>query len=176
MPLESSEPSPEAIAQTDVSSLPSWTIEPWTEGLVPRMREAWQYRRLVVFFGLKALQKMYKRTKLGKVWLLIRPLFPLAVQAVIFGGLLGVGSEGLPYFLFLVTATAVWQLFATSVMWGTRSLELNRSLISKIYLPRLILPLSMMSPAYLTICHLSVCACSHPLVVRPLNRRVVLHS
>lgn len=127
-----------------------WTIEPWSEGLRPRLREVWQYRRLTLFFALKALQKLYKRTYLGWAWLFIRPLFPLTVQTLIFGGMLGVGSEGVPYFLFLVTASTAWQLFASAVLWGTRSLELNRGLLKQLYLPRLILPLSMMSPAFLT--------------------------
>ncbi len=127
-----------------------WRIEPWSGGFRARSRELWQYRRLGIFFGLKALQKLYQRTKLGWAWLFIRPLFPLFVQTLIFGGMLNVGSDGVPYFLFLVTASSVWQLFAQAVMWGTRSLELNRGLMKQIYVPRLILPVSMMTPAFLT--------------------------
>jgi lipopolysaccharide transport system permease protein len=134
----------------EISSAAEWRIEPWSGGIGARSREVWRYRRLAVFFGLKALQKLYQRTKLGWAWLFIRPLFPLLVQTVIFGGMLKVGSDGVPYFLFLVTASTVWQLFASAVLWGTRSLELNRGLMKQIYVPRLILPVSMMSPAFLT--------------------------
>lgn len=144
------EPLSEVVAGSGLESAPEWRIEPWSGGVRARVREVWQYRRLAAFFALKALQKMYQRTKLGWAWLFIRPLFPLFVQTVIFGSMLEVGSDGVPYFLFLVTASAIWQLFASAVMWGTRSLELNRGLMKQIYVPRLIMPLSMMSPAFLT--------------------------
>jgi len=140
----------------DVSA-PAWRIEPWNGGLRPRLREIWAYRRLTMFFALKSLQKQYARTKLGWAWLFIRPLFPLLAKALVFGGVLAVKSEHVPYFVLLVTASAVWELFASAVMWGTRSLELNRGLLKQLYVPRLILPLSMMSPAFFTfVIHLAV--------------------
>ena len=129
---------------------PEWVIIPRRAGWEARVREVWRYRRLTKFFGSRALQKLYRRTKLGRAWLFIRPLFPLAVKTVIFGGLLGVGSEGVPYFLFLVAGTTPWELFASALLWGTRSLELNRGIIKQIYVPRLILPISQMTPAFLT--------------------------
>ena len=138
------------LATTGVVDSPEWVIVPRRTGWEARLREVWRYRRLTKFFGSRALQKLYRRTKLGRAWLFIRPLFPLAVRTLIFGGLLGVGSEGVPYFLFLVAGTTPWELFASALMWGTRSLELNRSLIKQIYVPRLILPISQMTPAYLT--------------------------
>ena len=138
------------LATTGVVDPPEWVIVPRRTGWEARLREVWRYRRLTKFFGSRALQKLYRRTKLGRAWLFIRPLFPLAVRTLIFGGLLGVGSEGVPYFLFLVAGTTPWELFASALMWGTRSLELNRSLIKQIYVPRLILPISQMTPAYLT--------------------------
>ena len=82
--------------------------------------EVWRYRRLLGFIGDRALRKMYRRTVLGWLWLFINPLFPIALRAVIFGGLLGVGSDGIPYFLFLLAGTVVWDVFAASLMWGTR--------------------------------------------------------
>ena len=94
---------------------------------------------------------MYRRTVLGWLWLFINPLFPIALRAVIFGGLLGVGSNGLPYFLFLLAGTVVWDMFATSLMWGTRSLEMNRDLTDQIYHPRAILPFGNMTPALLNL-------------------------
>lgn len=125
-----------------------WVIEPRVNTFGFRLREVWRYRALLRFFALRAITKLYKRTKLGKAWIFIRPLFPLIVKTLIFGGLLGIQSEGVPYFLFLVVGTAIWDLFAGALMWATRSLELNRSLITRIYVPRLILPVAMMSPAF----------------------------
>jgi lipopolysaccharide transport system permease protein len=127
-----------------------WTIEPRREGMRARARDLWRYRRLLRFFATKALEKLYKRTVLGWAWLFIRPLFPLLVKTLIFGGVLAVGSGGIPYFLFLVVGTAVWELFAGVAQWGTRSLELNRGFLSRIYVPRLILPIAMGTPAFLT--------------------------
>jgi len=115
------------------------------------MSEVWRYRRLFGFIGDRALRKMYRRTVLGWLWLFINPLFPIALRALIFGGLLGVGSNGLPYFLFLLTGTVVWDVFAASLMWGTRSLEMHGDLSNQIYHPRAILPLGNMTPALLDV-------------------------
>jgi lipopolysaccharide transport system permease protein len=109
--------------------------------------EVWQYRQLLGFIGDRALRRLYRRTVLGWLWLLINPLFPIALRAVIFGALLGVGSNGLPYFLFLLAGTVIWEVFSASLMWGTRSLEMNRDLTDQIYHPRAILPLGNMAPA-----------------------------
>lgn len=134
-----------------------WVIEPRSEGVRARAREVWRYRRLLRFFASKSLEKLYARTALGWVWLLIRPLFPLLVKTLVFGSVLAVSSGGVPYFLFLVVGTTVWELFSSVAMWGTRSLELNRSFLSRIYIPRLILPIAMGAPALLNFCiHLAV--------------------
>lgn len=138
-----------------------WVLEPTTGTVSSRVREFWRYRRLLRFFGRKALQKIYARTHLGWVWLFIRPLFPLLVNTLVFGGLLAVGSEGVPYFLFLVAGSAIWELFAGTLTWGTRSLELNRGLIRQIYLPRFILPVAMMTPALLSfLIYIGVLVCA----------------
>jgi lipopolysaccharide transport system permease protein len=128
-----------------------WVIDPRRAGLLARARDVWRYRKLLRFFAGKSLQKLYKRTVLGSAWLFIRPLFPLAVNTIVFGGMLGVGSNGVPYFLFLNVGNTAWDLFASASMWGTRSLDLNRGLISRIYVPRLILPFAMMSPSFLNL-------------------------
>ena len=126
-----------------------WVIEPRRPGLVARARDVWRYRRLMRFFAAKALQKLYRRTVLGSAWLFIRPLFPLIINTLIFGGMLGVASNGVPYFLFLQGGQSIWELFSGAAMWGTRSLDMNRGFISRIYVPRLILPFAMMAPAFL---------------------------
>ena len=126
-----------------------WEASARYPGAIATLGEVWQYRRLLGFIGDRALRKMYRRTVLGWLWLFINPLFPIALRAVIFGGLLGVGSNGLPYFLFLLAGTVVWDTFANSLMWGTRSLEMNRDLTDQIYHPRAILPFGNMTPALL---------------------------
>jgi len=128
-----------------------WDVSPRYPGTIATLAEVWQYRRLLGFIGDRALRKMYRRTVLGWLWLVINPLFPIALRAIVFGGLLGVGSNGLPYFLFLLAGTVVWDVFAASLMWGTRALEMNRDLSDQIYHPRAILPFGNMTPALLNL-------------------------
>ncbi len=124
-----------------------WTIEPRRSGFIARMREVWRYRKLLRFFGSRALQKLYRNTVLGMAWIFIRPLFPLLVNNLLFGRLLQVETNGVPYFLFLTVGSTIWELFAQSAMWATRSLQLNAGIISRIYVPRLIIPIAGIAPA-----------------------------
>ena len=128
-----------------------WEVSPRYPGALATLGEVWHYRKLLGFIGDRALRKMYRRTVLGWLWLFINPLFPIALRAIIFGGLLGVSSNGLPYFLFLLAGTVVWDTFANSLMWGTRSLEMNRDLTDQIYHPRALLPFGNMTPALLNL-------------------------
>ena len=73
-----------------------WEASPRPPGAIATTAEVWQYRRLLSFIGDRALRKTYRRTILGWLWLFINPLFPIALRALIFGGLLGVGSNGTP--------------------------------------------------------------------------------
>jgi lipopolysaccharide transport system permease protein len=132
-----------------LSSVGSWVIEPRRDGLMARLRDVWRYRRLMRFFMSRTLQKLYANTILGWAWIFIRPLVPLTVNTLIFAGVLNVGSHGVPYFLFLTVGSTIWEFFASCVLWGTRSLELNRGFMAKVYVPRLIMPVSAMAPAYL---------------------------
>lgn len=124
-----------------------WEITPQKTTVGGTVADVWRHRGLLGFIGTRALQKMYRRTVLGWLWLFINPLFPLALRAIIFGGLIGVGSNGLPYFLFLLGGSLVWDMFSASLMWGTRSLEMNRHLVDQMYLPRALLPFGNMAPA-----------------------------
>lgn len=128
-----------------------WEVTPRYPGPVATLGEVWRYKRLLGFIGDRALRKMYRRTVLGWLWIFINPLFPIALRAVIFGGLLGVGSNGLPYFVFLLAGTVIWDVFAASLMWGTRSLEMHGDLSDQIYHPRAILPFGNMAPALLNV-------------------------
>jgi len=128
-----------------------WEATARYPGAVATMGEVWRYRQLLGFIGDRALRRMYRRTVLGWLWLFINPLFPIALRAVVFGGLLGVGSNGIPYFLFLLAGSVVWDVFAASLVWGTRALEMNRDLTDQIYHPRALLPVGNMTPAALNV-------------------------
>jgi lipopolysaccharide transport system permease protein len=128
-----------------------WEVTPRYPVPLATVGEVWRYRRLLGFVGDRALRKIYRRTVLGWLWVFINPLFPIALRAVIFGALLGVGSDGIPYFLFLLAGTVVWEAFAASLMWGTRSLEMHGDLSDQIYHPRALLPFGNMTPALLNV-------------------------
>lgn len=128
-----------------------WEVTARPPGAIATTAEVWHYRRLLSFIGDRALRKTYRRTVLGWLWLFINPLFPIALRAIVFGALLGVGSNGLPYFLFLLAGTVAWDVFAASLMWGTRSLEMHGDLTTQIYHPRALLPLGNMAPALLNL-------------------------
>jgi lipopolysaccharide transport system permease protein len=125
----------------------AWEINSDVPGSLRSVGDVWRYRRLVRFLAVRTLQKIYRRTILGWLWLIIRPLFPLVLRVIIFGGLLGVTSDGIPYFLFLLAGTVTWDLFALGLMRGTRGLEMHGD-IQDVYVPRLIMPIGAMAPAF----------------------------
>src|SRR5918995_3208688 len=76
-----------------------WVIAADTrEGLAARVRELWQYRRVLAFFSIKAVQSLYAKTRLGMPWIFIRTLFPLLVGSLVFGRFMDVPSGAVPYF------------------------------------------------------------------------------
>jgi lipopolysaccharide transport system permease protein len=126
-----------------------WLIEPRQHGALERVRELWQYRYLWWYFAAETITSQFKRSKLGWLWLLLRVAGPVGLNSVIFGGVLGVSSGGVPYFLFFLCGTTTWVLFERSLLFVTRSLEENRRLVTKVYFPRLILPLAAVAPGLL---------------------------
>lgn len=112
-------------------------IEPRQPGIWERIREFWAYRSLLGFFGRRYVQKMYIRTWLGWLWLPLRPLLSVGARVLVFGGVLAIPSDGLPYLLFFLVGMSAWELFASTTYWATRSIELNRGILKRIYVPRL---------------------------------------
>jgi lipopolysaccharide transport system permease protein len=112
-------------------------ITPRRQGAVERAREFWEYRRLLAFFARRFTEKMYIRTWLGRVWIPLRPVLSVGARVLIFGGLLSVPSEGKPYLIFFLVGVASWELFAQTAYWATRSIELSRGVLARIYVPRL---------------------------------------
>ena len=124
-----------------------WVIEPARVGLIARAEELWRYRRILWFFGSRRIKERYEDKTLGKFWLFAQPLGPILISSVIFGSMLDVPSNGVPYFLFFLTGTSCWRIFERGVIRVTRSLDQNRGLIKKVYFPRLIAPISSAAPA-----------------------------
>lgn len=127
------------------SEADAWVISPrldapWRH----RIRETWRYRRILSFFAGRSLEMLYRKTKLGPLWLVIRQVMPVLVGSVVFGRFMG-EQESTPYMLFLMAGSAIWELFASPLARGARGIEYNRSLLTKLYLPRLILVAAQMT-------------------------------
>jgi lipopolysaccharide transport system permease protein len=102
----------------------------------------WRYRELIYFMTWRDLTVRYKQTLLGVSWAILRPLLTMVVFSIFFGGLAKMPSDGVPYPIFTFTALLPWELFATALTIASRSLVLNANMITKVYFPRIILPVS----------------------------------
>jgi len=106
------------------------------------LTELWEYRELLYFLTWRDIKVRYKQTVLGAAWAVIQPFGMMLVFTVFFGRLVGVPSDGLPYPIFAYTALLPWQLFSRALTDASTSLVINERLITKVYFPRLLIPLS----------------------------------
>jgi lipopolysaccharide transport system permease protein len=104
--------------------------------------ELWRYRELLFFLAWRDITVRYKQTALGVAWAVIQPLFTMLVFSIFFGALAKVPSDGLPYPLFVLVALLPWQLFAYALTQSSTSLVAEQRLITKVYFPRLLVPLA----------------------------------
>jgi lipopolysaccharide transport system permease protein len=117
-------------------------IEPSKGWISLGLRDLWQYRELLFFLTWRDIKVRYKQTALGAAWAVIQPLFTMLVFTLFFGRLAKVPSDGIPYPLFSYTALLPWQLFAYALTESSNSVVANERLITKVYFPRLVVPLS----------------------------------
>lgn len=106
------------------------------------LRELWQFRDLLVRFARRDLTLRYRQTLLGVVWVILQPLLAAGAFAFVFGNVAGLSSEGVPYFAFAYAGMLAWNVFSGVVSRMSGSLLGNSHLVSKIFFPRLVLPLS----------------------------------
>ena len=106
------------------------------------LREVWRFRELLWFLTLRDIKLRYKQTALGVAWAVLQPLFTMAVFTVFFGRLGKLPSDGRPYALFVLAALLPWQLFAYALTQSSNSLVAEQKLITKVYFPRLIVPIA----------------------------------
>ncbi len=122
--------------------LPTFFIRP-EQGLAPLgLKELWEYRELLYFLTWRDIKVRYKQTVLGAAWAVIQPFFMMVVFSLFFGRLAHVPSDGLPYPIFAYCALLPWQLFAHALSESSNSLVTNERLITKVYFPRLLVPIS----------------------------------
>jgi lipopolysaccharide transport system permease protein len=114
-----------------------------THGLAAlNLRDLWVYRELVLFLTWRDVLVRYKQTVLGAAWAVIQPVVQMAVFTFIFSNAAGLSSEGVPYPIFNFTALLPWGLFSKAMNDAGRSLVTNRNMITKIYFPRLTIPVA----------------------------------
>jgi lipopolysaccharide transport system permease protein len=104
--------------------------------------ELWAYRDLLYQMATRDFRARYKQSVLGKIWAVAQPLTTLLIYYVIFGLVLGIKSDAVPFPLFLLAGILMWQLFSTSANSISVSLTSNAHLVNKIYFPRLLIPLA----------------------------------
>jgi lipopolysaccharide transport system permease protein len=112
----------------------------------PRLRELWRYRELGGFLALRDLKVRYKQAVFGAAWAVFQPLAGAVVFTLVFGRLAKVPSDGIPYPLFAFVGLSVWSYHASSVTRATQSLVGNAPLVTKVYFPRLLVPLAAVLP------------------------------
>jgi len=105
-------------------------------------RDLWAYRELLLFLAWRDILVRYKQTAIGIAWSVIRPVLTMAVFTVVFGRIANLPSEGVPYPVLVFAAMLPWYFFATAVSEGSNSLVQNANIVSKVYFPRLIIPVS----------------------------------
>jgi len=131
--------SPQPSANSDP---PVVYIRPSRGWVTIKVREIWAYRELLYFLIWRDVKVRYKQTVLGTAWAIIQPFFTMLVFSLFFGKLAKVPSDGLPYPLFAYAALVPWTFFANGLTQSSNSLVGSANLITKVYFPRLVIPLS----------------------------------
>lgn len=122
--------------------LPTFHIDPPSSWVPIDFRELWNYRELLYFLTWRDVKVRYKQTALGATWAIIQPVFMMIVFTLFFGKLAKVPSDNIPYSVFTFSALLPWQLFSHALTESGNSLVGNQNLISKVYFPRLVVPIS----------------------------------
>jgi lipopolysaccharide transport system permease protein len=117
-------------------------IRPAGGMILPDLRELWQYSELLLFLTWRDLAVRYQQTALGVIWAILQPTFTMVVFSVFLGRLAKVPSDGVPYPVFSYCALLPWIYFANSTTLASNALVNNANILTKIYFPRLVLPLA----------------------------------
>jgi len=122
--------------------VPVFVIRPTRGWRFLDLSELWAYRELVYFLTWRDIKVRYKQTAIGVAWAVLQPLAMMVVFTLFFGRLAKIPSEGVPYPLFVYAALLPWQLFSRTISESTNSLVTNQRLITRVYFPRIIVPLA----------------------------------
>ncbi len=117
-------------------------IRPSRGWLDLNLREVWRYRELVYFLTWRDIKVRYKQTFLGAAWAILQPFLTMVVFTLFFGRLAHIPSDDVPYPIFSYAALLPWQLFSKALNDAGRSLVANRNMLTKVYFPRLVIPMA----------------------------------
>ncbi len=138
-----------ASVTASASPLPAQPVAPVTVRIEPphgwldlRLGEVWAYRELLYFFVWRDVKVRYKQTAIGVTWVVLQPLMTMGVFTLFFGRLAKLPSDGLSYPVFYFTALVPWSYFATALQSCTSVVVDNQRVITKVFFPRLVLPVS----------------------------------
>ena len=129
-------------SRKDASNIPSFEIRPASGWFSLDIRELWTYRELAYFLAWREIKVRYKQTAIGVAWAVLQPLAMMLVFTVFFGKLGNMPSDGIPYPLFAFAALLPWQLFSRTITECSNSLVADQRLITRVYFPRIIIPLA----------------------------------
>lgn len=128
--------------------LPGWVENRASDRFRPRalVRDLWRYRELGVALAISTLRVRYKQAAFGVAWAVLQPLLAVIIFSIVFGRLAGLPSDGIPYPVFNYAAMILWLYVSLGVTAAAQSLVENRDLITKVYFPRPVAPLSAAFP------------------------------
>jgi lipopolysaccharide transport system permease protein len=130
------------MGTAETTTAPELVISPPTGWSPVRMRELWEHRELIYFLTKRELQVRYKQSFFGVSWAILQPLAFAFVFAAIFGTLVKNPTQGVPFAVYVIIGLVPWQFTAAAITAGSGSLVQDANLISKVYFPRLALPIS----------------------------------
>lgn len=121
-----------------------WTtvIKPKDKLMAVDLKELWRYRDLFTLFVKRNITTQYKQTILGPAWFVIQPIMTVVMYMVVFGGIAGIGTDGIPQPLFYLAGTCMWQYFADCLGKTSTTFVANSGIFGKVYFPRLVTPLA----------------------------------
>jgi lipopolysaccharide transport system permease protein len=133
-----------AVTSTALSkpAVPVMRITPPTRWWILPFGELWDFRELIYFFVWRDIKIRYKQTAIGAAWAVLQPLLTMLIFSLFFGRLAHIPSEGLPYPIFYYSALLPWMYFAAAMQNATSTIVENQRVITKVYFPRLALPLA----------------------------------
>lgn len=106
------------------------------------LKEVWKYRDLILLFTKRSFVLTYKQTILGPAWIFLNPFLTSLIYTFVFGGIAGMGTDGVPQILFYLTSNAIWVFFSSCVIQNANTFTANANVFGKVYFPRLTIPVS----------------------------------